>query len=697
MMLSKIQHWHRQKLAYIYLRQSTMGQVRHHRESTERQYALRDKALSLGWPAQRIKVLDGDLGLSGAQSSCREDFKTLVVEVSMSKVGAVFALEASRLSRSNTDWHRLLELCALTATLLIDEDGCYDPSEFNDQLLLGLKGTMSYAELHFIRARLQGGKINKARKGELHSPLPVGYVYDRQGRTVMDPDAEVEGAIKLLFEAFKARGSAYGVVHHFAKNQLKFPKRAYGGAWDGKLIWGNLVHGRVCDVLRNPEYAGAYVYGRYSYEKRITADGQIKTKAIVKPMDEWEVLIKDHHDGYIRWEDFLENQRMLAQNQTNGKETLLPGPAREGLALLQGLLICAKCGRKIYIRYKGNGGIYPVYQCTWRKRDGVSHKHCINIACRILDEAIDERIVEILQPAEIKLAVRAFEELEHRTGAIERQWQLKIERAEYEAQLAQRRYEEVDPSNRLVAATLERRWNEVLVNLEAIRQQYEEHQSKEGLADIAKRKSEILALGEDLPRLWRSKTTQAKDRKRILRLLIKDITVKRTEGERRVKLQIRWQGGASEEITVEIPPNAPGQWRHSSQVVERVREMAKTLTDQQIAAQFNEEGLKSNKGNAYTARGIAWIRYKQSIPAPELKRPDELTVKQLAAKFEVSANVIYYWIDRKIVKARKLNAGAPWWIILDNPTEDKLRRWVKDSPRIEKTRTSQRCIAGGAL
>jgi DNA invertase Pin-like site-specific DNA recombinase len=253
MMLSKIQHWHRQKLAYIYLRQSTMGQVRHHRESTERQYALRDKALSLGWPAQRIKVLDGDLGLSGAQSSCREDFKTLVVEVSMSKVGAVFALEASRLSRSNTDWHRLLELCALTATLLIDEDGCYDPSEFNDQLLLGLKGTMSYAELHFIRARLQGGKINKARKGELHSPLPVGYVYDRQGRTVMDPDAEVEGAIKLLFEAFKARGSAYGVVHHFAKNQLKFPKRAYGGAWDGKLIWGNLVHGRVCDVLRNPE------------------------------------------------------------------------------------------------------------------------------------------------------------------------------------------------------------------------------------------------------------------------------------------------------------------------------------------------------------------------------------------------------------------------------------------------------------
>lgn len=696
-MMSKIQSGHLEKPAYIYLRQSTMGQVRHHRESTERQYALRDKALSLGWTVDRIRVLDGDLGLSGAQSTYREDFKTLVADVSMNKVGAVFALEASRLSRSSADWHRLLELCGLTGTLLIDEDGCYDPSDFNDQLLLGLKGTMSQAELHFIRARLQGGKMNKARKGELHSPLPVGYVYDEQGRTVIDPDAEVEGAIKLLFAAFKDTGSAYGVVQHFARHQLKFPKRAYGGVWDGKLIWGNLVHARVRDVLRNPEYAGAYVYGRYGYEKRLTADGQIKTKVIVKPMDAWQVLIKDHHEGYISWEEFLENQRVLAQNQTNGKETLLPGPAREGLALLQGLLICADCGRKIYIRYKGNGGIYPVYQCTWRKRDGVSHKPCLHLACRILDDAICERILEVLQPSEIEVAVRAFEELERRTGAIDRQWQLKIERAEYEAQLAQRRYEEVDPSNRLVASTLERRWNDALVNLEAMRQQYEEHQKKEGLADIAKRKSEILSLGKDLPRLWRSKTTQAKDRKRILRLLIKDITVKRVEGERQVKLQIRWQGGASEAITVEIPPSAPDRWRHSSQIVERVRELAKTLTDKQIAAQFHEEGLKSTKGNEYTASGIAWIRYQHCIAAPQLKRPDELTVKELAAKFDVSANVIYYWIDRKTVKARKLNAGSPWWITLDSRTEEKLHGWAKHSPCIEKARRSQRCIAGGAL
>ncbi len=531
-MVTKIQNRHLEKPAYVYLRQSTMGQVRHHRESTERQYALRDKAESLGWRADMIRILDGDLGLSGTRTDQREDFKTLVADVSMNQVGAVFSLEASRLSRSNTDWHRLLELCSLTKTLILDEDGCYDPSDFNDQLLLGLKGTMSQAELHFMRARLLGGKLNKARKGELRCPLPIGYVYDEEGKTIIDPDLEVQGAIRRLFDAFREVGSAYGVVHLFGRDQLRFPKRAYGGAWDGKLVWGNLVHGRVRDVLRNPGYAGAYVYGHYSYEKTIAEDGQIKSKIIEKPIDQWEVLIRDHHEGYVTWEEYLENRRVLAKNQTNAKGCLLPGPAREGLALLQGLLICADCGRKIYIRYTGNGGTYPCYQCTWRKRDGLSHKHCISIPCRVLDEAVSARVVEVLQPSQINVAVRAFEELERRTGAIDRQWQLRIQRAEYEAQLAQRRYEEVDPSNRLVASTLEKRWNDALVGLEAVRQQYEEQQKIAGLSDIARRKSEILSLGRDLPRLWKWKTTKDKDRKRILRLLLKDITVKKAAEEK---------------------------------------------------------------------------------------------------------------------------------------------------------------------
>jgi hypothetical protein len=556
---------------------------------------------------------------------------------------------------------------------------------------------MSSAELHFIRARLHGGKVNKAKKGELRSVLPVGYVYDEQGRTVIDPDQEVHGALRLLFKTFREVGSAYGVVHKFAQEGIRFPKRAYGGAWDGKLVWGNLVHNRVRYVLRNPEYAGAYVYGRYGYEKSVTKEGEIKTKTIERPMENWEVLIKDHHESYITWDEYLEHRKMLSENQTNGKEYVLSGPAREGLALLQGLLICADCGHKISIRYTGNGGIYPTYQCTWRKRDGISHRHCINISCRLLDDAISKRIVEVLQPSELKVAVHAFEELERRSHAVDRQWELKIERAQYESDLAQRRYEEVDPSNRLVTSTLETRWNDALVTLEEIRKQYEEYKRKQGLSNIAHRKAEILSLGKNFSRLWQAKTTKAKDRKRILRLLVKDITVKKREGKKQVKLQIRWQGGALEEMLVEIPPNAPDKWRHSPETIKRVRDLAKTLNDNQIAACFNEEGLKTNKGNVYTASSIAWIRYKHSIAAPDLKRPEELTVKQAAEKFDVGAHVVYYWIDRKIVQARKLNSGSPWWITLDSPTEQRLHSWAESSLRISKVRRSRTLSEGGAL
>jgi hypothetical protein len=306
-------------------------------------------------------------------------------------------------------------------------------------------------------------------------------------------------------------------------------------------------------------------------------------------------------------------------------------------------------------------------------------------------------VVEVLQPSQIKVALRAFEELERRTGALDRQWQLRIQRAEYEAQLAQRRYEEVDPSNRLVASTLEKRWNDTLVELEDVRRQYEEQQRRAGLSAIARRKSEILSLGKDLPRLWRSRTTKDKDRKRILRLLLKDVTVKKVAEERRVILQLRWQGGATEEITVDIPPSAREKWRHSPEIVERVREMAKTMTNPQIAERLNEECLKTSKGNEYTCASVSWIRYKHSIPGPKLKKHNEKTVKEVAARFDVSPHVVYYWIERQMVEARKANSGSPWWITLNAQTEERLRRWVKESPRIAKVRRSRRCIAGGAL
>ena len=410
----KIQEQHRRKPAYIYLRQSTPGQVLHHRESTERQYALREKARELGWSESLIRTLDQDLGKTGTEMTRREDFKTLVADVSMGQVGAVFALEVSRLARSNLDWQRLLELCALTSTLVIDEDGCYDPADFNDGLLLGLKGVMASAELHFLRARLQGGKLHKAQKGELRFPLPVGFCYDAESRIILDPDEEVRGAVSLVFRLFRETGSAFAVMQRFAARTLRFPTRSYGGAWDGKLIWGRLTHGRVLGLLKNPSYAGRYVFGRYQYRREISPEGKVHPRKYAVAIPDWRVSLQDHHEGYIGWEEFLHNQERLEKNRTNGEEMVLAGPAREGLALLQGLLLCGCCGRRLTVRYTGNGGIYPRYQCNWLRRENLgTRKECLNLRCDRLDAAVAEEVLKALQPA-----VAASEETGTRSSAV---------------------------------------------------------------------------------------------------------------------------------------------------------------------------------------------------------------------------------------------------------------------------------------
>jgi len=444
-MNSKITEQHRSRPAYIYVRQSTNAQVLHHQESTERQYALREMALELGWSESTIRTLDRDLGMTGTEMTRREDFKTLVADVSMSQVGAVFALEVSRLARSNLDWHRLLELCALTATLVIDEDGCYDPSDFNDGLLLGLKGTMAQAELHFLHARLQGGKLNKAKKGELRFPLPVGYCYDEQGRIVLDPDEEVRGAVQLVFRFFRETGTAFAVMQRFTQGAFRFPKRSYGGAWDGKIVWGRLSHRRVLALLKNPSYAGMYVFGRYQYRREISPQGEIRKRMHAVAMPDWRVSLKQHHEGYITVDDFFKNQERLQKNRTNGPDTMLSGPLREGLALLQGLLVCGTCGRALSVRYQGNGGLYPIYQCNALRRQGLATKDCMNFRCDLLDTVIAEEALQALQPAQLELALAALRELELRDHAIHHQWQMRLERAEYEAALAERRYQEVDP------------------------------------------------------------------------------------------------------------------------------------------------------------------------------------------------------------------------------------------------------------
>lgn len=682
-MNSKIQKCHLQKPAYIYLRQSSMNQVRHNQESTERQYALRDKAIALGWPVDMIHILDGDLGLSGSHATLRKDFQSLVALVSMNKAGAVFALEASRLSRSCTDWHRLLELCAFTNTLIIDEDGCYNPSDFNDQLLLGIKGTMSQAELHFLRARLQGGKLNKAKKGELRRPLPVGYVYDDENNIVFDPDIQVQHALRFLFDSFRLTGSAYGVVHKFSKEGVDFPKRSYGGVWKGKLIWGRLTEGRVLGVLKNPTYAGAYVHGRYQSFKEIGSDGTFRCTTKMMPMSAWTVLINDHHEGYITWKQHINNQKILENNRTNGEETLLKGPAREGLALLQGLLLCGGCGRRLTVRYKGNGGIYPTYECNWKRREGLSTGSCMHLRSDLIDTPIINRVLEVIKPKQIEAAVKALEEIERREEAVDNQWRMQIERAEYEANLAQRRYEAVDPDNRLVAGTLEKRWNEALLKFEEIRHKFEEHKQKNRISATEDQKKQLLKLAHNLQKLWKAHSTSAKDRKRILRLIIKDITVEKTAEPKQIVLHIRWQGGAIEDIPVEIPASYSDQIRNKDHIIVRVRELSQSYTDAQIVNLFNEEGLKSAKGRRFTISMIKWIRYKHGIIGPVLKRADELTVNQVMDRFSISRYVVYYWIERKFISARRLNHGSPYWISIDPQKEKELTELVKKSTKIQ--------------
>ncbi len=556
---------------------------------------------------------------------------------------------------------------------------------------------MAHAELHFLRARLQGGKLNKAKKGELRFPLPVGYSYDEQGRIALDPDAEVQGAVALVFRLFRETGSAYAVMKRFVAGALRFPKRAYGGAWDGKIIWGRLSHGRVLALLKNPSYAGMYVFGRYRYGREISPQGDVRHRMHAVAMPEWRVSLQQHHQGYISLEEFLENQQRLEKNRTNGEEMLLSGAAREGLALLPGLLLCGHCGRALTVRYTGNGGIYPTYLCNWLRREGLATKDCVSFRCDLLDAAIAEQVLQALQPAELQLALAALRELESRDQTILRQWQMRLERAQYEAALAERRYKEVDPANRLVAGTLERHWNEALLHWEDVKKQAAEVQRQDARVATPEQKAKVLALARDLPRLWHAPSTQAKDRKRMLRLLIKDVTVARPPNEKRLSVHIRWQGGACSDLSVPLPPSVADQVRYPTAVVDRVRDLARTLPDAQIAALFNRNKFLSATSRPFTTKMIQWIRRRHKIAPAVLRKPEELTVQQVATDFAVSDHVVYYWIAHGLIQARRTSSGSPYWITLSPTDEQRLRDWARNSSRIQNGTVSLDAPGGGAL
>jgi DNA invertase Pin-like site-specific DNA recombinase len=684
-MNSKIADRHLSKQACIYVRQSTLAQVRFNQESTDRQYNLVNKARLLGWSQEQIRVLDRDLGKSGAAASTRTDFKALVSDVAMGHVGAIFSLEASRLARSNQDWHRLLELCAITGTLVIDEDGVYAPAEFNDALILGMKGTFAQAELHIIRARLHGGKLNKASRGELRFALPVGLIFE-EDKIVLDPDREVQGAVRTVFELFAREGTAYCVVRRFQELGLRFPRRAYGGAWNGKLLWGRLTHSRVLGILANPSYAGTYVFGRYQSSKQVGASGDITTCSRPVPQEAWRVMIRDHHEGYIDWDRFVANRLRLAANRTNGDG--LSGPAREGLCLLQGILLCGVCGRRLGVHYTGNGGIYPVYQCLWKHREALSPRACVTVPAAPLDQAITGRLVGAITPVTIELAVAALTNIEERDRDVGAQWRMRIERAHYDVDLAERRYEAVDPCNRLIAATLEQRWNDAMRRLHDLEAELAAFERQTMRAVTAEQKRQILQLAEDFPKLWAAPTTTHRDRKRILRLLVRDITVTKGPEPKSVKLQVRWQGGAAETLELRLPPNRAEVVRYPDAFVARIRDLAITHHDDEIINLLRAEGHQSSTGKPLTLSMIKWLRYKHRIPAPQ--PPDNtLNVQQIRDRYGVSLWVVHYWIGRGLITAQQRRPNAPYAISIDDQSDQFLREWVANSVHLQPSSQTQ--------
>lgn len=678
-MSSKIADQHLSRQACIYIRQSTMGQVRFNKESTERQYNLVNKAESFGWKPEQIRILDRDLGQSGAVATHREDFKVLVGEVAMGRVGAIFSLEASRLARSNQDWHRLLELCTITGTLVIDEDGCYNPAEFNDGLVLGMKGTFAQAELHIIRGRLHGGKLNKASKGELRFPLPVGFVFE-DDKIALDPDQEVQGAVRTVFDLFERQSTAFGVVQCFNELGLRFPRRAYGGAWDGKLLWGRLTHSRVLGILANPSYAGTYVFGRHQSSKEVGSSGEIRTRSRLMPQDAWRIVIPDHHKGYISAGQYIVNQQRLSANRTNAEG--IAGPVREGLCLLQGLLLCGVCGRRIGVRYTGNGGIYPSYQCVWKHREALASRGCLTVPATSLDLAISQRLVNAITPVTIELALAALNSLEQQDRDIGAQWRMRLERARYNVDLAERRYEAVDPSNRLIAATLETRWNDAAQHLHDLEAELVAFERKTMRAVTAEQKQQILQLANDFPRLWTASTTTPRDRKRILRLLVRDITVVKGPEPKTVRLHIRWQGGETETLRIQLPQNRAEAVRCPMALVARIRELAIDHHDDEILATLRDDGQKSTTtGKPITMGTIKWLRYKYRIPAPPPPN-GALNVRQVRERYGVSLWVVHYWIERGIVPAVQRRWNAPYAITIDKELDLRLREWIANSAHL---------------
>jgi DNA invertase Pin-like site-specific DNA recombinase len=626
----KVRATHLKRNAYLYIRQSSPRQVLENTESTKRQYGLRQRALALGWAAEQIIVIDTDLGHSAAQAKDREGFQKLVAEVGVGRAGIVLGLEVSRLARNSMDWHRLLEICALTDTLILDEDGTYDPAHFNDRLLLGLKGAMSEAELHVLQARMRGGVLNKAKRGELAIPLPVGFVYNDQGEVILDPDQQVQQSVRLLFATFHRTGAVTATARAFRQEGLKFPVRPSRGPRQGELVWGQLTTYRACDILRNPRYTGAFVYGRYRTRKQVDGVGRTMTRL---PQEEWHTFLPSAHAGYIEWDEYENNLRRMRVNARH-YDPERKVPPREGPALLQGLVRCGVCGSPMRVFYRCRPqGLMPDYVC---REDVVrGGKKCQQIPGAGIDEAISELLVEAVSPLALEVALAVQQEIQSRLEEADRLRRTQVERARYEANLAQRRYMQVDPGNRLVADALEADWNHKLRALAEAQQEYErQHRADSEMLDAEKR-SQILALATNFPRLWRDPNTPDRERKRMAHLILEDVTLIK---DRQITLHIRFKGGAVKTLQLPIPLNAPQRRATSPSVVAEIDQLLNNHTWAKVANILNERGFRTGEGNPFDANRVKSIASHYSLRShyDRLRATGLLTISEIAQLLKVS-------------------------------------------------------------
>lgn len=673
----KIEPRHLSLRAVVYVRQSTPRQVLVNQESTRRQYQLAERARQMGWSAPQVEVIDEDLGLSGASSHARTGFQRLVAAIGLGEVGVVLVTEVSRLSRLNSDWHRVIELCAVFRTLIADEDGVYCAQDPNDRLLLGIKGTLFAAELHILRARMRGNLLNKARRGELALRLPVGYRRLGDGTVVLDPDEEVRTTLMRVFERFAVLRSARAVQRDFAAHDLRMPRLIQQGAEAGRLVWVRPTYQMIQQVLTSPVYAGVFVYGRRKLE---VGPGDPPTTAERRlAVEEWDIVVPGVYPAYISYDEYLTNRRHLKDNLYNFAAKGRGAP-REGRALLQGLVVCGRCGRRMSVSH---GSHYLRYQCC-RAQIDYAAPLCQAFPVAHLDRALSALFLEAVRPAAIETTLAALAELERERRALDRHWQLRIERARYDAQRAQRQYDAIEPENRLVARTLETRWNAALQALEQLEQEYAVMRRTELLPLDEADEHAVRRLAGDLPALWHAATTADVDRKRMLRLVVTEVVLTVDGRKRCAEATVAWSGGVTTKHEVRCPP--PG-WhgRTEAAVVARLRELARTLPDHRIAERLDAEGLHTRTGKAWTYARVLSMRKQHGIATAcplhtrgVAERADGLvSVAAAAQRLGVSPSLVHVWVQQGVLVHDQRRSASKVWLRLD---EGDLTRLDGSSP-----------------